>query len=234
MSVSLAGSCTLLTVYVSLAVWVFEGVPWYFRHTFDLLWLLSPGWDVEECPVPFQEHGWLSGYSRHCEFLGTLLVLSQHICMILGSRLLVVLTLCFYWAPHVWHTVDNSPACSCVVVVSHEFAMGDHFAQDIELQLGRVVVFTLPPTAFFILFSEGWTSVESRLFQQLRPQNKLSCFLSSSCLLGWWSGPGRLGLVRPKISVCSNVIFWFCRLRLFRFALNYPIEIFTPYGLFPP
>ena len=40
--------------------------------------------------------------------------------------------------------------------------------------------------------------------------------------------------IDPKISSGFSVIFWSCRLRLFRFALKFSTEIFTPYGWLPP
>ena len=43
-----------------------------------------------------------------------------------------------------------------------------------------------------------------------------------------------LTLCRPKVCAGFNVIFWCCRLRVFRFALQFTTEIFTPYGLLPP
>ena len=78
-------------------------------------------------------------------------------------------------------------------VVSHELVMGGHFAEETELQLERVAVFSHPPTAFFIEFSKGERRQRAGCFSSFVRKNKLSCFLSSSCHLGWWSGLGRLG-----------------------------------------
>ena len=39
---------------------------------------------------------------------------------------------------------------------------------------------------------------------------------------------------RPKVSSGFSVIFWFSRLRTFRFALKFSTEISNPYSLFPP
>ena len=41
-------------------------------------------------------------------------------------------------------------------------------------------------------------------------------------------------LKTPKVSSGFTVICWFCRLRLYRFALHFSTEIFTPYKMFPP
>ena len=41
-------------------------------------------------------------------------------------------------------------------------------------------------------------------------------------------------LKRPEVSPGFGVIFWFCRLRPFRFALKFSTETFAPCRLFPP
>ena len=43
-----------------------------------------------------------------------------------------------------------------------------------------------------------------------------------------------VALDRPEVGMGFGVICRFCRLRLYRFIVNFSTEIFTPYRLFPP
>ena len=71
-------------------------------------------------------------------------------------------------------------------VVSHEFVMGGHFAQEAELQLVRVAVFSHPPTLFFL--DSVRVNVGREPAVSAASSAKTSCLVSSRHPVIWGGG----------------------------------------------
>ena len=105
--------------------------------------------------MPFQAHCCLFGNSRHGEFFGNTARATTHL-HVRGIALVGCVDSVISLSSARVARSDNSPACTCVDVVTHEFVMGGHFDQDTELQLARVVVFSCCSTSVSLRIMANW------------------------------------------------------------------------------